>query len=223
MLRILKDWNPDRVTFLGDLDDMAAPSRFAEGTPEEWKSRLAVTTDTETKKFLEDFRGILPDAEIDYFEGNHEARLTGYIAKKAPALDGLVSLPRILGLANLGISWYPYEDEPTKIEGNFYVHHGSFISKYPGQSAQKELEHYGVSGFSGHTHRVGEFHKTNLDNRQLSWYECGHLSDISQMKYSQHFNWQHGFGWAIVSGKKVFPFVSKFQGNAVAIDGKVFK
>lgn len=222
MLKIVKEWQPDRLVFLGDLDDMSAPSRFASGTPEEWKSRLSQTTETETKKFLEDVRSILPDAEIDYFEGNHEARLKGYIEKKAPALDGLVSVPKILDLDNLGIKWYPYQDAPSRVVGDYYVHHGSFVSKYPGQSAQKELEHYGVSGFSGHTHRIGEFHKAMLDGRTLHWYECGHLSDVSKMNYSQHYNWQHGFGYAYVDGKKVFPFTAKFINNTVMIDGQKF-
>lgn len=222
MLKIVKSWKPDRLTFLGDLDDMKAPSRFAEGTPDEWKDRLAITTDTDTKKFLRDIREMLPNAEIDYFEGNHEARLASYIAKNAPALDGLVTIQKILDLDNLGIKWYPYMDMPTKLESDWYVYHGSTVRGEAGASAKGEAEKFGVNGFSGHTHRLSGYHKAYLD-RFVEWYECGHLMDLKQADYDQHFNWQSGFAFAYVSGRSVWPFLAPFRGNQVYMDGAVFK
>lgn len=222
MLKIVKAWKPDRLTFLGDLDDMKAPSRFADGTPDEWKDRLLVTTRTDTYDFLVDIRKMLPEAEIDYFEGNHEARLTSYIAKNAPALDGLVTVPKILDLDNLGINWYPYMDVPTKLEAGYHVYHGSTVRGESGASAKGEAEKFGVSGFSGHTHRLSNYHKTYLD-REIEWYECGHLMDLKKAEYDQHFNWQSGFVYAHVSGNHVWPVEAPIRANKVFVDGRLFK
>lgn len=227
MMKILKDWKPDRLVFLGDLDDMKAPSRFAMGTPDEWKDRVSVTTESHTKKFLNEVRELLPDSVIHYFEGNHEVRLPKYIEKKAKALDGLVTLPKILDLDNLGIQWHPYEEPAVHIAGSgdskFYAHHGVKISGYSARSAQSELESYMLNGFTGHTHRLGGFHLTTPGTGDLSWYECGHLSDTSQMTYTQVKNWQHGFGFAHISAGKVFANYSKFNGNVVYLDGVKYK
>lgn len=217
--KIMNDWQPDYITLLGDLDHMNAPSRWVSGTPEEWKERVAVTTETTTKKWLRELREDHPDAEIVYLEGNHELRLREYIAKNAPALDGLVTMPKILDLDNLGIEYHEYGKPPRKMYAGHYAHHGSYVSKHASESAKKELLAYGVSGFSGHTHRFGEYHKTYLDGRQLSWYECGHLSDPKKQDYNQHHNWQAGFMYAYIHNKKLFPFQAKFDGNVVVFDG----
>lgn len=218
LLNILKEWQPDRLTFLGDLDDMAAPSRFAEGTPDEWNRRIEVTS-YEVTDFLRDVRDILPDAEIDYFEGNHEARLVKYIQKNAPALHGLVTPEKIYDLDNLGINWYPYMDTPTKLMGDFYVYHGTTVRGDAGASAKGEMLSLGVSGFSGHTHRLGRHDITYLD-RHVRWFECGHLMDLKQAEYGQHFNWQHGYAYAYVDGKKTWVNLGEFQGNVTYFDGK---
>lgn len=221
MLKILKKWKPDRLTFLGDLDDMKAPSRFATGTPDEWKDRVNVTTEVYTKKFLQDVRAILPNADIDLFEGNHEARLTQYVSKKAPALDGLVTMDKILDLKNLGINWYLYKDPAQHVEGGFYVHHGTKISNTG--AGKKEMESYLVSGFSGHTHKTASYSMKTMGTGELHWFECGHLSDEKKQDYTQVHDWQHGFGYAYVSGGRVYPFVSRFNGNVVFLDGVKFK
>lgn len=223
MLQIVKDWKPENLVFMGDLDDMEAPSRFAEGTPTEWSGRVDITTPVHTKKFLEEVREILPDSNITYFEGNHEVRLTEYIGKNAPALDGLVTMPKILDLDNLGIAWHLYREPPVKMfgsakYGNWYVHHGSYVSKYTGDSGRKEAEAYGVSGFSAHTHRLGNFKHRYMEH-DVFWYECGHLSDPVQQDYNQWHNWRSGFVYAYLDGGRVYPFEAPFQGNTVVLDG----
>lgn len=226
LLDVVKQWVPDTLVFLGDLDDMEAPGRFAEGKPEEWSQRVDVTTNAYTKQFLEEIRDMLPDADIHYFEGNHEVRLTEYVAKNAPALDGHVSLPKILDLDNLGITWHQYKEPPVKMFGSsrhgyWYCHHGSYVSKYTGDSARKEVESYGVSGFSAHTHRLGNFKHRYMD-RDVFWYECGHLSDPVQQDYNQWHNWYPGFVYAFEDGGRVYPFEAPFKGNTVYVDGKKF-
>lgn len=223
MLDIVKKWQPDRITLLGDLDDMKAPSRFASGTPDEWTDRVDITTETHTKKFVVELRDTAGnETEIDYFEGNHEVRLPNYIAKNAKALHGLVTLPKILDLDNLGIKWYTYEDPAQEIYKGWYVHHGSKVSKHSSYSAQAELNSYFVNGFSGHTHRLGRYHFNSEGTGQLVWMECGHLSDVSKQKYTQVHNWQHGFAYAYVDRGKVHPQQVQFVGNTCYLDGVKF-
>lgn len=218
-MKFLKQWKPDHITLLGDIDHMESVGRWVEGTPEEWKQRVVVTTETDTKKWLRELRQDHIDAQIDFKGGNHEARLEDYVSKKAAALDGLVTIPRVLDLPNLGIPYRPYSEPPEKMYGKYYVHHGTYVSKHASDSAQKELEHYGVSGFTGHSHRHGYYSSARLDGTIDEWWECGHLSDPKKQEYSQHHNWQAGFMLAYVYRNKVYPVPVKFEGHRARADG----
>lgn len=221
MMKVLKQWQPDHLTFLGDLDDMEAPSRFADGSKEEVEQRLSVTVPT-VDKFLREVRSILPNARIDWFMGNHEDRLMNYISTKAKALEGFVTYDMVYPIKDLGIKIWDYSEPPVKLHGNFYVTHGSLISQHSADSGRKEFDKYGVSGFSGHTHRLGQYYKTQplITPSHCMWYECGHLSDVKQAGYTTLPNWQHGFGYAYVDGSRVYPGLVPFVGNTIVLDGK---
>jgi hypothetical protein len=148
--KIMKEWKPDFITVNGDFDDFEAPSRWVSGTPTEYTERVAITTETVSKKILREIREDHPNAEIDWLDGNHEFRLEDYVAKNAPALVGSITIPKIFDLDNLGIEHQPYGAPPKKKFGGYYVHHGTFISKNAGESVKKEIEHYGVSIIMGH-------------------------------------------------------------------------
>lgn len=220
MLNVLRDWQPDHLTFLGDLDDMEAPSRFASGTKEEVTQRVADTS-VAVNKFLYTVRGILPNARIDWHMGNHEHRLLDYVSKQAKALEGFVTYELLYPLRELNIRYYDYNVAPVKVYGDFHVTHGSLISQHAGESGRKEHEKYGISGFSGHTHRLGVYNKTNMAG-EYTWIECGHLADVNQAGYTVEPNWQSGFATAYVDRGKVFPSIHQFVGNAVMLEGKKY-
>lgn len=220
MLDVVREWKPNHVTFLGDLDDMEGPSRFAKGTKSEVEQSVKKSS-SKVKNFLHTVRGILPGAKLDYFMGNHEERWNVYIDTSAPAAADLVTFNELYDLKTLGIEWWNYNQEPVKMYGDYHVHHGITVSRHSGQSAMKELDNFGVSGFSAHVHRLGYYTKTDMRGIH-EWYECGHVSDSKQMDYVVSPNWQPGFAIAHVHGNKVFPQLVKFVGNQCIVDGKVF-
>lgn len=226
LMRLMRQWEPDHLVFLGDLDDMEAPSRWVQGTPDEWKSRISISSMPTTAKFLADVRDILPDAQIDYMSGNHEARVQKYIETKAPAFDGLITISKLFDLDNLGITFYPYNLPPQKLVGPFYVHHGNVVNKDSSFTAKGELRANGVSGITAHTHRLGVYHETRLDGTVVSWYEAGHVSNPKKQIYgSAHHNWQSGFMIVYDDGKHYFPSTVPFphNGNDCVVDGILLK
>lgn len=219
-LAFVKAWQPERLVFLGDLDDMEAPSRFSRGLAEEWAQRLSVTSKA-TSRFLEQVRAELPDTEIELFFGNHEHRLIKYVHEKAPALEDTVTYETIYPLKRLGIKWYHYDSAPVEFAKGWYFHHGEKISRHSAYTPKAHFDSWGGNGFHGHTHRLGAYYKTELQG-QYQWFECGHLSSVPKQTYVNNPNWQHGFGYAYIDGSKVYPYLAAFQGNSVVVEGRKF-
>lgn len=199
---------------------MEGPSRFAKGTKSEIENSVK-NSSSKVKNFLYNIREIAPQAELDYFMGNHEDRWNAYIDSSAPAAADLITFNELYDLNKLGINWWQYNHEPVRIFGDSYIHHGISVSRNAGQSAMKELETFGVSGFSGHTHRMGSYGKTDMLGIH-EWFECGHLCDVKKMDYIVTPNWQAGFMIAYVEGKNVFPMPVRFKGDKFVVEQKVF-
>lgn len=221
--RIIEDWQPNTLSLIGDFDDAAGPSRWSKDTTEEVEARLSKVT-KEVNDELAVLRAMVPDARMTWNLGNHEQRWMDYVSKNAKVLDGWFSWDKIYDVEKLGIELYEYGAPPVKMYGGFYLHHGSVVTKHTGQSAKGEMDTYGVSGFSGHTHRAGSFAKTDMTGTKF-WLEVGHLLDINQVTYTAAPNWQHAFAYAYVDKKsnKVYPFISYFQGNSVVFEGNLYK
>jgi len=218
-LKIMREWKPDAITFNGDFDDFEAPGRWVKGTPSEYTERVAVTTETDSKKLLREIREDHPDAEMDWLDGNHEVRVEDYVAKNAPALVDSITIPTIFDLDNLGIEYQPYSAPPKKKYGGLYVHHGTYVSKNAGESVRKEMDHYGVPIIMGHTHRLANTRVSYYDGRVLRGWEGGHLCDPKQMDYAPFQNWQPGFLTGMVYGSKCFIAEHEFVGNSVDFYG----
>lgn len=221
--KVIEDWQPDVVSLIGDFDDAEGPSRWSKDTTEEVEQRLALVT-KEVNTELAAVRSLVPNARITWHLGNHEQRWMDYVTKNAKVLDGWFSWDKIYDVRENDIELYEYNAPPVKMYGGFYLHHGNVVTKHAGQSAKGEMESYGVSGFSGHTHRAASYAKTDMTGTRF-WFEIGHLADVSQMTYVAVPNWQHAFAYAYVDEKsnRVYPFISYFQGNSVAFEGKIYK
>jgi hypothetical protein len=60
---------------------------------------------------------------------------------------------------------------------NFLFKHGDLVSKESGMTARRELAKEGLSGCSGHTHRLGQIYKRNRSGL-YTWIESGCLCDM---------------------------------------------
>lgn len=141
----LADYQPKNVVLLGDILDCYSISRFTKD-PSRMRS-LQYEIDM-FYKYMKDLRKILPNSNIYYILGNHEARLMKLILDN-PGLYGLDALePSVLfRLDELGII---YREKKVVIDG-FTYYHGDVVRKCAGYSAKAEYEdHRMSSGVSGH-------------------------------------------------------------------------
>jgi len=203
--RMIGDVQPDRVVILGDYLDMKAPARWSKG--------LAAEFAGDVKKEAEEGRHVLAELRraysgpVDYIEGNHERRLSAYISRYAPALNGLV--PKVRDLLTLNDLGVVVREQPYQIAPGVVAIHGEKLSSTQsaaGQSAFKERMRHGKSVIQGHTHRLGIGYDTA--DRTRFWLECGWLGDIRKADYLSFkglANWQMGFGVIVRDRQHVSP------------------
>ena len=141
-----------------------------------------------------------PHAKIIYSEGNHEYRLRKYLISEAKALAGLraLTLEKLLDLDKLKIRWQA-QDKPYRI-GHLLFTHGQLISRWSAMSAKRHFERYGCCVIHGHTHRLGAFYHTDINDCYGAW-EAGCLSTLTP-DYVTVPDWQNGF--AVVHHCKKF-------------------
>lgn len=223
-LDVAKWMKPDVVDILGDLDDACPVSRFSENTPAEIEGAV-VTYAPLIKSFFKDLREMLPDAQIHFATGNHEARYDDYINKKAPALKGLITPDLLWGTDDSGIELSYYNNPPVHRFGDIFVHHGPYAVSKGGESVRKVLDDFNVSAIVGHSHRQAYVAKSYpLAKRELRGYELGHMTDIHSlgMGYDIKHDWQAGFATATIVDD--YPHISLvgIKDNTCVVDGKVF-
>lgn len=223
-LDIVRWQKPDVVDILGDLDDACPVSRFSEGTAAEVEGAV-VTYAPLVKKFFEDLRAIVPDAQIHYATGNHEARYDAYISKNAPALRGLITPELLWGTDSTGVELSYYNNPPVHRFGDIFVHHGPYAASKSGESVRKVLDDFNVSAIVGHSHRQGYVAKSYpLAGIELRGYELGHLTDIysSGMGYDLKHDWQSGFATATIVNDMPHINLVNIRDNTCVVEGKVF-
>lgn len=167
-LSLVEQLQPHRVVLNGDVCDFFQLSRFnRDGTRED---QLQSELD-QGNAFRKAVREAAPNAVIDETEGNHDRRIRDWLGANAPALKGLrVLAPTVLfEHADHAITGHP--GCGFRLRPHFLVRHGSVVRKGAGNSAKGELDNAGISGWSGHTHRLATFRKNGY--RTLQWTEQG--------------------------------------------------
>lgn len=167
-LNLVSGLQPHRVILNGDICDFFQLSRFnRDGIRED---QLQEELD-QGNAFRKAVREAAPNAVIDSNEGNHDRRIRDWLGANAPALKGLrVLRPDVLFQhADHEIVGHP--GCGFRLRPAFLVRHGSVVRKGAGNSAKGELDNAGISGWSGHTHRLATFRKNGY--RTLQWTEQG--------------------------------------------------
>jgi len=208
---------PDRIIINGDLLDFYEISRYAKNPNVEQSVAEEIA---HVKTLLAQLRAVFPHGIIDFVPGNHEKRYELYIRSDAKKLEGLkvLELPNLLDLEGFRVTLH--QEDGFLLRPDFYVYHGSLIRKHAALTGQGELEKNGISGTSGHTHRLGTYRKTGIRGRE-TWSESGCLCNMNPEFVIGAANWQQGFvivdfhseapgDWSchdveIVNGKCVLP------------------
>ena len=186
-LNLVKGLSPDRVVLNGDIADFFQLSRF--NVSGDRIENLQEEID-QASVFRSAVREAAPNAVLDECSGNHDDRVITYVHKNAQALKSLRALsPASLFLYDeLGINWHP--GAGFLLRKNFIVKHGSFVRSEAGASAKAEFMAAGISGISGHTHRLAPYSKGGYTPR--IWWEQGCFCRLDPDYVIGKPNWQQG-------------------------------
>lgn len=189
VLEFAKYFKPNAIIFLGDLFDCKGLSRFLKEPGDEDRFQQEIDVGIE---LLGSFRRIAPKAIIKYLKGNHEDRLRKFLFTQGRALASLRSLkwPNLLELDSLKIDWV--ESGHLMFHG-ILIKHGNIVRQHSGYSAKAEMDKNGISGISGHTHRLGKFYHNSFGGYK-TWIEAGCLCRLDSIDWleGQTPNWHQG-------------------------------
>ena len=202
VMRFIADFKPDFIYLLGDQVNFTKISKY------EQDPRYHVDLADEikqAKKFLAEITKVGKRAnrnvQFVWFDGNHEARLVHWLNKNAANLAELevddmplVSIQNLLELKKLGIRYVAYPEVDVQYEVAFT--HGQTIRSKSGYTGHANMEKYGRSGFSGHTHRMSFTSKTQMGKTKW-WIETGCLCNLAPTpSYTNYPDWMQGFAIA---------------------------
>lgn len=160
-LAIARDLQPARIVFHGDNGDFAEMSKYRLSPAFEGMMQATINRLTQ---LADEYRQACPDAQIDWLEGNHEARLSFYILDNAKAAFGLrrgrepkgwpvTSLPHLCHFDESDVNYVSgYPANEVWLNDNFRVIHGHKV-KSGGSTAHMYLDDARVSTAFGHVHR----------------------------------------------------------------------
>jgi len=218
-LNFLKYMQPD-ILIIDEVLDWPEISKFPKAP------RSVITIQENIIKgysLLKRIRDALPNTDIIMVESNHDVRLDSYLKSNAGALYDLqcLKLENLLKLKDLNIKF----QEVFVYRDRVIFKHGKYVSKHSCFSAKAEMEATGLSGFSGHTHRLGIFHKTNRAG-DFFWCECGHLRRVDNIDYIKGVaNWQQGLGLLIHETKRgcMIPYTIPIVKHKIYWDNQIFR
>lgn len=175
-----------KIIILHELHDFYDVSRYDKDPSR--KENLQDELDM-VENYIRRLREYCPRSRIVFITSNHLDRLKKYLWSKAPALHSLRAL-NIKSLLNL--DKYRVEFKTTFIYKKVLFKHGEIVRRYSSYTARAEFEKEGMSGNSGHTHRLGVyFHR--LRGGSYVWVESGCACDLNPEYIEGIANWQHGF------------------------------
>lgn len=163
-LQIAQTLQPDRIIWLGDMEDLPDWSdRFLRSPEFYWSTQPAII---ETVWWLAQFRLACPDAEIEVLEGNHDKRLEDALLKHLPAAYNLhppsemhlppaMSIPRLLDLDRLHIEYVPdYPNGQIWLNDAGVVVHGDVARGQSHATVSHVVKNNDVTVIQGHIHRL---------------------------------------------------------------------
>jgi len=209
-LDVASDIQPDVVVLNGDITDFPQVSRFTH-MPGAGSLSLQDEIDWTRNNIIARVRKAAPDAALLYVIGNHEQRLIRYLADTAPELASLRCLQwdKLFGIDEFecemvfgGNFMAPRQkDRRDNVErrthkvlyDSLVVTHGRSIAE---NAAKTELQRWGMSGTSGHTHRPGIYTRPTLAQPYLSWTSTPMMAGFAVGKeyVDGPSGWTMGFG-----------------------------
>ena len=188
MIDLARDFKPDEIVILGDFFDVYSCSRHDKDPLMDFK-----TWQTE---FMEARDGLelissLNSKKVTFLAGNHEVRLESYINNFCPKMAGLFKQREVLCIPDKW-DFYPYGQEGHYKIGKLTVCHGARAGENPAASMVKK---YRNNVLFGHTHKLQEYHITDIHGQDFVALNAGWLGNVRQAgKYIKDVaDWSLGF------------------------------
>ena len=184
---VILGWEPDIVVVEGDWVDNLSVSGHEQAKVRARNLKAEMTEARELLAYM--FHGI---KERHFVMGNHETRLDRYIAKRAPELDGLLSVEEMLDLGEwTSVTQY---NETLRL-GKLNITHD--VGK-AGQNAHRSAaQSYMGSAIIGHTHRmaydvIGRQAGAPVVAAMFGW--LGDANEVEYLHRAEAKRWPLGFG-----------------------------
>lgn len=192
MLKVAKFAKPHEIVILGDYLDFYSVSSHAKDPD---LNRITLQKEIEAGiERLKELNRLFPRAKKIYIEGNHEYRLARYLRDRAPDLFGIVDLPHILQLKELGFKWIPYgpEQKYKVLRSKLHARHEPI-----GSSTRATASRAMCSVVHGHTHSIEENQVVSLGSDNYRAISLGWLGNKYHPAFNyvkSHAQWAQGFG-----------------------------
>ena len=201
-LRVLIDTakrvQPDVIALVGDIFDLAEFGKYTVD-PREWNVVEKIKFAHEN--ILKPLREACPEAQIDFIEGNHEARLLRQLADATPALRAVLSdlhgftVGKLLGLDKFEINYiakadlaaWSKRDFEKELANNYKIYYDSVMCHH-----FPHARNMGLPGVNGHHHRHHVWSMFNPIYGAYEWHQMGsgHKRSAS---YCEGERWHNGF------------------------------
>lgn len=222
--------NPTKIIFNGDLFDNPEFSKYT-NRPSDYRVEERLHW---VHSFWSDLRNIVPDAEFNLVEGNHEVRLVKSLIEKSPGMMSILDyrgfdIKSVLGFNDYEVNYFSSADLATFTNAdmqneqnkNFYVFKEHLLCHHfpVGES-------FGLPGISGHHHYFKATPKFSYQYGSYAWYQSGagtrHHVDY---QITQGIKWNNGFFIVRVDindcKNTIFEYVDTTRNKAI-IQGQYF-
>jgi hypothetical protein len=188
---------PPRIILNGDVFDLSEFSKYTVD-PREWD---VVGRIKWVHQFLADLRKACPNSQIDFIEGNHEARLLRHLSEATPAMKAILAdlhgwtVSKLLGLDAFGVNYvapadlatFTTSDMKKELSRNFLVIDDFLVAHH-----FPEGRDFGLAGWNGHhhSHEVRTYYSPLTGSYEWHQLGSGHRRHAS---YCNGEKWGNGF------------------------------
>jgi len=215
---------PDVIVLNGDIFDLPEFGKYGVD-PREWDvvGRIQFAHDN----ILRPLREACPESQIDFIEGNHEARLLRLLADATPALRAVLAdlhgwdVSKLLGLDEFEINYiakadlaaWAKRDNDKELGNNYKVYWDTLLfHHFP------HARNMGLPGANGHhhSHQVWPMFSPIFGAYEWHQFGCGHKRSAS---YTEGEKWHMGFGIINVDTDKQLTNFDYIPVTDIAISG----
>ena len=195
---VAKRVQPDVICLNGDVFDLPEFGRY-NVDPREWDvvGRIKYVHE----KILAKLREVCPHTQIDFIEGNHEARLLRMLADSTPALRAVLSdlhgwtTAKLLGLDAYEVNYvakgdlaaWNARDQNRELAKNYQIYWDTFVAHHFAFA-----RNMGQPGWNGHHHRHEIWESYNATYGSYEWHQLG-AGHRRRASYCEGERWSNGF------------------------------